>query len=197
MVKVGEPEQIKPDLVKMSTIIADATGFIKLAVWNYQIDSIKTDVCYKFQNVTVRMFDNELYLTTNIYTKFEEIDDLTDVIPTEQVTLPEETVQQIETVEVTKQKTCSFCTIPIQYNESIPTVKYTNCNKKGLISKLPLSVITKVTINYKQYNVPENVMNKFMPDYKTKTPDEIEDLLLLNAEAKIHGNFWLVGWFWV
>ena len=113
MVKVGEPEQIKPDLVKMSTIIADATGFIKLAVWNNQIDSIKTDVCYKFQNVTVRMFDNELYLTTNIYTKFEEIDDLTDVIPTEQVTLPEETVQQIETVEVTKQKTCSFCTIPI------------------------------------------------------------------------------------
>ena len=130
VVKVGEPEQIKPDLVKMSTIIAYATGFIKLAVWNNQIDSIKTDVCYKFQNVTVRMLDNELYLTTNIYTKFEEIDDLTDVIPTEQVTLSEETVQQIETVEVTKQKTCSFCTIPIQYNESIPTVKCTNCNKK-------------------------------------------------------------------
>ena len=91
-------------------------------------------------------------------------------------------------MEVTKQKTCSFCTIPIQYNESIPTVKCTNCNKKVLTSKLPLSVITKVTINYKQYNVPENVMKKFMPDYKTKTPDEIEDLLLLNAEAKIHGN---------
>ena len=60
--------------------------------------------------------------------------------------------------------------------------------QKVLTSKLPLSVITKVPINYKQHNVPENVMKKFMPDYKTKTPDEIEDLLLLNAEAEIHGN---------
>lgn len=62
---------------KIDTIVADDTGAIKLILWEQLIDSVHTGLSYHFNNLTIRIFDDEKFVNSNELTTVEPIDDIT------------------------------------------------------------------------------------------------------------------------
>ena len=50
----------------MTVAVSDSTDSINLTVWNDQIKTIKKDQSYEFVNLSVRTFNEEKSLTTNV-----------------------------------------------------------------------------------------------------------------------------------
>ena len=53
------------------------TGTIKLIVWEQLIDSVHAGLYYHFDNLTIRIFDDEKFVNSNELTAVEPIDDIT------------------------------------------------------------------------------------------------------------------------
>ena len=63
---------------KIDTIVADDTGTIKqLILWKQVIDSVHTGLSYHFNNLTIRIFDDQTFVKSNELTTVEPIDDIT------------------------------------------------------------------------------------------------------------------------
>lgn len=60
---VQEPLEVKPSLLKQDVIIADATGTIRLTVWQQDTNQLCIGKSYVFDKVTVRSYDGSKYLT--------------------------------------------------------------------------------------------------------------------------------------
>ena len=60
-------------------MIADQTNSVKLVVWEELIDKLKAGDSYHLKNLTVRIFGDEKYLTTNENTAVETIEQMQDV----------------------------------------------------------------------------------------------------------------------
>lgn len=69
----------KKTICKSECIVADSTDSIKLVLWESIIDKVNAGNSYKFQNVTIRLFDDERFLNTNKDTIVTEIPILPDV----------------------------------------------------------------------------------------------------------------------
>ena len=61
---------------KVDCIVADDTGSIKLVLWENAINAVNAGKSYRFENVKVRIFDDEKYINTNEYTVIKAIDDV-------------------------------------------------------------------------------------------------------------------------
>jgi len=62
---------------KIDTILADDTGTIKLILWEQLIDSVHSALSYHFNNLTICIFDDEKFVTSNEVAAVEPIDDIT------------------------------------------------------------------------------------------------------------------------
>ena len=62
---------------KIDTIVADDNGTIKLILWTELIDSVHTRFSYHFNNLTIHIFDDKKFVTSNELTTVEAIDDIT------------------------------------------------------------------------------------------------------------------------
>ena len=63
---------------KIDTIVADDTGTIKqLILWKQVIDSVHAGLFYHFNNLTIRIFDDQTFVKSNELTTVEPIDDIT------------------------------------------------------------------------------------------------------------------------
>ena len=63
---------------KIDTIVADDTGTIKqLILWKQVIDYVHTGLSYHFNNLTIRIFDDQTFVKSNELTTVEPIDDIT------------------------------------------------------------------------------------------------------------------------
>ena len=63
VLKVDMKMEVKPDLFKQDTTVADSMGTARLTLWQNDISTMKVDKSYLLQNVVVRPFDNAKYLT--------------------------------------------------------------------------------------------------------------------------------------
>ena len=50
---------------KINTIVADDNSTIKLILWEQLIDSVHTGLSYHFNNLTIRIFDDEKFVNSN------------------------------------------------------------------------------------------------------------------------------------
>ena len=63
---------------KIDTIVANDNGTIKLILWEQLIDSVHTGLQhFNFNNLTIRIFDDEKFVNSNELTAVEPIDDIT------------------------------------------------------------------------------------------------------------------------
>ena len=62
---------------KIDTIVTDDNGAIKLILWQQLIDSVHTGLSYHFNNLTIRIFDDEKFVNSSELTTVEPIDDIT------------------------------------------------------------------------------------------------------------------------
>ena len=61
---------------KIDTIVADDTDTTKLILWEQLIGSVRTGLSYHFNNLTIRIFDDEKFVNSNELTTVEPIDDI-------------------------------------------------------------------------------------------------------------------------
>lgn len=172
------------DLTKVTLLAADHTETITISVWNDQIKIVDVGKCYIFKNVTVRIFNEEFSLTTNINSEISEIEDIINAIDPPQ----EEAIQDIDAVEVTSSNKCPICFNSVDCDMTEATVKCSICNKKTLTRNLKSVLTLKVTMDKKKHVVPVTMLATILPDYSDKTVDEIEDFLLLHSSVKSCNN---------
>jgi hypothetical protein len=154
---MGKPDKIpKSSLTKVMAEVADNTACLQLAVWNDQIDALQIGKSYLLKEVSVRHFDGDITITTTPQSSISLIDDIADCV-TPVIMKP--SIHEIEAAEVKSSSNCPFCNCTVSYNKEILTFKCTSCNKKMLTSKIIQKSITIVTVNTKDYKVPENVKN--------------------------------------
>ena len=70
---------------KIDTIVADDNGTIKLIFWEQPVDSVQSGLSYHFNNLTIRIFDDEKFVNSNELTTVEPIDDITIHIETPEI----------------------------------------------------------------------------------------------------------------
>lgn len=63
VLEVLEKSEIKSGLVKQDVTISDATGTIRLTMWQENVDKLQVGVSYKIDNLTVRSYNDTKYLT--------------------------------------------------------------------------------------------------------------------------------------
>ena len=61
---------------KIDIIVADGNGTIKLILWEQLIHSVHTGLSYHFNNLTIRIFNDEIFVNSNELTTIEPIDDI-------------------------------------------------------------------------------------------------------------------------
>jgi hypothetical protein len=54
--------------LKRTTIIADKTGSINMNIWQSQFNSIKENLCYTIKLAKVKVFNDEVSVTTTTHT---------------------------------------------------------------------------------------------------------------------------------
>ena len=59
-------------------MVADRTNSIKLILWEDTIDKVSAGKSYLLQNVTLRSFDDTIFLNTNETTVVQEVHKITD-----------------------------------------------------------------------------------------------------------------------
>ncbi|CAH3142448.1 unnamed protein product, partial [Pocillopora meandrina] len=64
---------------RVECLVADHTESIKLILWEDAIEKVHSSKSYHFQNLTVRIFDDNKYRNTNELTVIDEIDDIHDI----------------------------------------------------------------------------------------------------------------------
>ena len=50
---------------RTDTIVASDTGTIKLILWEQLIEPVHTGLCYHFNNLTIRIFDDDKLVNSN------------------------------------------------------------------------------------------------------------------------------------
>ena len=116
--KIAEKE-----LTEVVLSVADKTDYIDLTIWNEQINIITTGASYKFINCTVRIFQDEMSITTNPASKIVKVENAVDIPP------KQEEIVNIEAAEVSSSNRCLFCKGDIACNMQLLTVKCMHCNK--------------------------------------------------------------------
>ena len=56
-----DPVKVSPMHTKQDIIVADATGGIKLTVWNNDINLLEDDESYNLQNIQICTFNNKIF----------------------------------------------------------------------------------------------------------------------------------------
>jgi ssDNA-binding replication factor A large subunit len=62
--KVADREEVKPGLFKQDLMIGDSTGYIRLTVWQEDIDKLHNGHSYLLHNLVVKSFNGSKYLGT-------------------------------------------------------------------------------------------------------------------------------------
>ena len=80
VLSVERPVEVPGGKHKQDVVIADASGTVKLTVWENEIDKMEEENCYRISGVVVREFKEKKFLSTSKQDSFiEKIEDLGDV----------------------------------------------------------------------------------------------------------------------
>lgn len=110
--KIIDPEKntdIK-DLLKATATVADTKGSIDVTFWNQQILQISVGNSYKITDLSVRVFQGEMTLSTTLSSIITQVDDLANTVS---VKVKPENWYEITTVEISSTNDCVFCKMPL------------------------------------------------------------------------------------
>ena len=108
------PQQIpgKPNLTKLDGCFIDDFGTIPITLWNEQIALVKSGEYYEFQNMRLKKYSVNFYLSSNAATKIKQIS-VDKAVPekalqqaAERLKMHEIVCDDIQTAEVLKSYGC-------------------------------------------------------------------------------------------
>ena len=94
----------------------------------------------------------------------------------------------IDTIEIKKTENCLFCATPLTKKSDEYIIKCVSCSKKIKTDKLVQTVSIDISANYKQYNIPTDLLAQTKPDWDDIPINELEDELLLTMKVQVEKN---------
>ena len=185
---------------KVDCLIADATKSIKIALWEDAISKVAISKSYYFQNLTVRIFDDNKYLNTNEATIIDEIADIHE-INLSSPTLEDNVVKaKCIGVEMKKSLSCLVCNFTLEEIESSAekTITCPNCKITTLRSstkrKLVCQLLIEIDDSILSFTCFNDAMQSFLKCINYQTPiqnievSELQKLLLTTGPHEMVVN---------
>ncbi|XP_002733902.1 uncharacterized protein LOC100376261, partial [Saccoglossus kowalevskii] len=182
----GGPKQLSSGLIMQMQefAIADSTSSMLIAIWGEQIDSIKLNSTYKFNDVSVREFQGTIQLTSTPDTTITETTPLTDVSTDNTPGMQMNTIRgTIISAECTAKYYCHCKKQLVDYAPEMSTIKCPYCSQRTKTSHLLPSIkayinITSDSGKMHKLTASEVILQKLCPQHDLKRTDETEEILL-------------------
>ncbi len=152
----NKPEVVptKPYLQKLEGYIVDESGSTPITVWNEQIQRVMDSHFFHIQNVRVRQFQGQKYLSTTTETKIEEMS--LDDTPKLDVKIVQEAKESlsvtivecksIRSVEVITFYTCLSCAKRVQSRQDSSMLKCGHCQNYMMIKNCSKTTAARVQV---------------------------------------------------
>ena len=159
-IKVSAPEMVS-DKSKQDVYVADATGSMRLTLWQDDINKLDVNKSYLLKNVAVRSYQKVKYLSfPKEDVTIEEVSDLGDVCDLEQETVTDPSRRELNDVEVLlvlnlqSYPACITCKAKVE-TTSATLGRCTKCSSMQRLNKCENQVTAKLKIesNNTQYTV--------------------------------------------
>ncbi|KAK3746098.1 hypothetical protein QZH41_004623 [Actinostola sp. cb2023] len=154
------PQQIpgKENLTKLDGCFVDDFGTIPITLWNEQIAVVKSGEYYEFQNICLRKYSENLYLSSTTSTNIKQI--------SVDKALPKEAVQQaaerfkmreivcddVQTADVLKYYSCINCMKKVPFRQDSPMLKCTYCQSRFLVKKSTKTTSVRISLKVDKEN---------------------------------------------
>ena len=148
----AQPVPTKTDLIKREGSFVDEVGNIPITIWNEHIESTQEGF-YEIQNIRLRQFKGEKYLSSAIDTVFkkltenlphiseQEIKDAKDELKTNEVTC-----ENVQTVDIMVFYNCLSCSKKVQFQQSSPMLRCMNCQSRFLAKNATKTTTARISV---------------------------------------------------
>ncbi|CAF3744627.1 unnamed protein product [Rotaria socialis] len=123
--------------LKRLSIVADKTGSINMNIWQNQFESIKQNLSYTIKLAKVKVFNDEITVTTTTNTTCELVDDIQDINCSDSFQIPHEitTICNIRSIALIESRPkCSKC-YSSQIDNNGKTIKCLSCKSRTICPK--------------------------------------------------------------
>ena len=155
-----KPEQVpsRPNLTKLETSLVDDHGSIPVTLWNEQINTARDGQHYEIQNIRVRQYNGQKYLSSTTETKLLPSKHQLGQLQPQAIQKAKETLKrqlqeaevlcdQVLTVEILKYFTCVSCKKKVQSRQESSVLKCTNCNCHFLKDRSTKTTAARISID--------------------------------------------------
>ena len=209
--KSERPQQIpgKANLTKVDGCFVDDFGTIPITLWNEQICLVKSGEYYEFQNMRLRKYSGNLYLSSNAGTKIKQIS-VDKAVPekalqeaAERLKMHEIVCDDIQTAEVLKYYSCVNCMKKVPFRQDSLMLKCANCQSRFLVKKSTKTTSVRISLKVDGENkwytffssCLQEIVEKYNSDNKcNENLDEIDEdklceIILGGEGMKLSVNF--------
>ncbi|XP_071139834.1 uncharacterized protein [Mytilus edulis] len=163
-------------------IVVDNTNQIRITLWDASVSSVQLDNTYNFENLSVRNFKNETYLTTTKSTKINRTEDLNNAVEYEATAaeIPTTIVGTVTEIKITQSYMCKSCTRKLP--EMLTEEKYNRCTFCKMLQKTEnfVSCLT-ATLNVESEDEPEDNQPSKLTIFNT----QINNFCTLNNKEEL------------
>ena len=174
---------------RVECLVADHTESIKLILWEDAIEKVHSSKSYHFQNLTIRIFDDNKYLNTNVLTVIDEIDDIHDINLSSPTLEDNLVTAKCVGIDIKKSSSCFVCNSSLDTQETTEeTITCPNCNITTLASlcktKLVCQIFLQTADNISNFTCFNDALQSFLKSINCQTAlsdieiNELKKLLL-------------------
>jgi len=154
------PQQIpgKENLTKLDGCFVDDFGTIPITLWNEQIAVVKSGEYYEFQNIRLRKYSGNLYLSSTTSTNIKQIS-VDKALPKEAVQeaaerfkMREIVCDDVQTADVLKYYSCINCMKKVPFRQDSPMLKCTYCQSRFLVKKSTKTTSVRISLKVDKEN---------------------------------------------
>ena len=184
----AEPVPTKTNLIKREGSFVDEFGNIPITIWNEQIDNTEEGF-YEIQNIRLRQFKGEKYLSSATDTVFNKLTENLPVISEQQIKHAKDelktneiTCDNIQSVDIMMFYNCVTCSKKVQFQQNSQMLRCMNCQSRFLIKNSTKTTTARVLVKegdkttwYSLFNSTlEGIIEKYNND--NNEAETIEDI---------------------
>lgn len=132
---------------KQEFIVADHTKGLQIIVWADHIKALKKDEFFKITNLSIRLKNDKIKLTTSPKTQIMPIAPLENISEELDIDLPEELTGTVKQIRIEKQLKCGACNKPMnEETMNKKTTKCTSCNMTQLNNDVKKNLLVHMNV---------------------------------------------------
>ncbi|KAI2646309.1 Single-stranded DNA binding protein Ssb [Labeo rohita] len=186
-------------LETQSVLVEDASGKVRVQLWESQVGLVLFGKTYKFHNLSTREYQGELFVTTTRQTTVEEVRPLPGLGAIAPCEVREDPVicvcAEVTRAEVAVSRTCGNCrSAQMEFD---PKKKYHRCGKCNMLQKMEMyqpSAIANVSVcgDFGELNarINNSVLQRYLRSselvHLLRDGQDMEEHLLECGSLKLH-----------